>query len=147
MQKSCSGARTARDAHVSSATDRRPSRPTTTTATLRGRSLAPLASAVFCLECGLSTAYFLPLAHETQCSECDSGFREMVWCESCRTCTCYECWVSGALVASVTSTHPCAEPDPAQRTGVVWRRGGGVGRKGHPPPCVEFCGNMAEIRS
>ena len=62
-----------------------------------------IGSAVFCLDCGLSTAYFLPLAHQTQCSECDDGFREMIWCESCRTCTCHECWVSGALVASETS--------------------------------------------
>ena len=44
-------------------------------------------SAVFCLDCGQSTAFFLPLAHQTQFSECDSGFREMIWCESCRTCT------------------------------------------------------------
>ena len=35
--------------------------------------------------------------------ECDNGFQEMIWCESCRTCTCYECWVSGALVAWETS--------------------------------------------
>ena len=41
-------------------------------------------SAIFCLDCGLSTAYFLPLAHQTQCSEGDNGFREMIWCESCR---------------------------------------------------------------
>ena len=31
-------------------------------------------SAVFCLDCGLTAACFLPLVHQTQCSECDSGF-------------------------------------------------------------------------
>ena len=48
---------------------------------------------------------------------------------------------------SVRSDHPpFAEPDPAQRIG--WCGDGEVGgENGHPPPCVEFCGNMAEIRS
>ena len=104
-------------------------------------------SAIFCLDCGLSTAYFLPLAHQTQCSECDSGFREMIWCESCRTCTCYECWVSGRWLLRKHPHPPCAEPDPAQRTGRWCGEGEVGGENGHPPPCVEFCGNMAEIRS
>ena len=76
---------------------------TTTTANAEESESGSVGSAVFCLDCGLSTAYFLPLAHQTQCSECDGGFGEMIWCESCGTCTCYECWVSGALVASETS--------------------------------------------
>ena len=67
-------------------------------------------SAVFCLDCGLSTAYFVPLAHQTQCSECDSGFREMIWCESCR--------------------HPARSPIPLSAQGSGVEKGRWVGRVG-----------------
>ena len=95
--------------------------PTPNVWTLRFRCVQPSwlcvpssGSAVFCLDCGLSTAYFLPLAHQTQCSECDSGFRDMIWCESCRTCTCYElpmlfplaCCTFSSVTKQMRHLHP-----------------------------------------
>ena len=91
-------------------------------------------SGVFCLDCGQTTAYLLPLAHQTECSECHGGSWELIWCECCRAFTCYECWVRRALVASETSHPPCAEPDPAQRAGGWCGEGEAGGENGHPPP-------------
>ena len=44
----------------------------------------------FCFDCGQTTAYVLPLAHQTQCSKCDGCFWVKFWCECCRAFTWYE---------------------------------------------------------
>ena len=104
-----SGARTARDAHVSSATDRRPSRLTTTTATLRSRSLAPWAvpfpaSTVACLR----HIFSLLLIRRSVRSAIVASLVAPAHATN-----------AGSVARWLLRKHPhppCAEPDPAQCT-------------------------------
>ena len=135
--------RSARDAHVSSATDRRLSRPATTT-TMRSRSQAPLpvASSASSAARQRRTFSFCPP---------DAVFGVRRWLlgnlRSASAVAHALATNAGSVAHWLPRKHPhttCAEPDPLSAQG----GGDGVGgEKRHPPPCVEFCGNMAEIKS
>ena len=85
---------------------------------------------VFCLDCGQATANLLPLAHQTQCSECDGGFGENVLVRvlsSLHLLRMLDQWRTGCL--GNTPTHPALSPIPLS-TGRWSGEGRWVGRMG-----------------